>query len=83
MMDINSLAETNPNALAEKLAAPTGIRPPKVDKFQEKLVKAIQDAAKASKEVPKIAVWRKFQTFTVQIDYTVKFGKRFLALFRC
>ncbi len=71
-LDINSLAETNPNMLAESLAASTGRRAPKVDKFQEKLLGAIKDAAKAAKEVPKIG-GADFQSFTVTIDYSVKF----------
>jgi len=71
-VDINTLAATDPNALAEKVAGPTRTKPPKVNKFQEELLKAIEGAAKAAKETPEIGS-TKFQNFSVTIDYSVKF----------
>ena len=70
-MNIDSLAAASPNELAEKVASP-GHTPPKVDQFSEKLVKAIQEAAIAADKVPKMGT-AEFQTFTVEIDYAVKF----------
>jgi hypothetical protein len=71
-IDINTLAATDPNALAERVARPTGSKPPPMQKFQEELLKAIEGAAKAAKDVPEIGP-TKFQNFSVTIDYSVKF----------
>ena len=70
-MNITSLVESSPNSLAKQLTSP-GHSPPEVDQFSQKLVKAIQDAAIAANKVPKMRI-AEFQSFTVEIDYTVKY----------
>jgi len=71
-IDINTLAATDANALAENVARSTGSKAPPMNKFQDELLKAIEGAAKAAKEVPDIGP-TKFQNFSVTIDYSVKF----------
>jgi hypothetical protein len=70
-LDINALAETNPNALAENLSPHRNGRGPDLTEFQKRLVAAIRDAAKAANKVPKLGI-AEFQNFSVEIDYTVK-----------
>lgn len=71
-LDIKAFAEKDVNLLAESIATRSGYRAPNVKKFEESLTKAIDGAAKAAQETPKIG-GAEFQTFAVTIDYSVKF----------
>jgi hypothetical protein len=70
-LDINSLAAISSNELAEKVGPSRRGPSPNVTEFQKKLIAAIRDAAMAAKRVKKLGI-AEFQSFTVQIDYTVK-----------
>jgi hypothetical protein len=71
-LDIEAFAEKDVNMMAESLATRSGYRAPNMKQFEDDLVKAIDGAAKAVRETPNIG-GAEFQTFSVTIDYSVKF----------
>jgi hypothetical protein len=70
-LDLESFAEKDINLLAASVATRSGYQAPNMKKFQDDLTKAIDAAAKAARETPKIG-GAEFQTFAVSIDYSVK-----------
>jgi len=71
-LDIEAFAEKDVNMLAESLATGSGNHAPNMAQFEDSLTKAIDGAAQATRETQNIA-GAEFQTFSVTIDYSVKF----------
>jgi hypothetical protein len=69
-LSFDTLAQTKNSTVVEK-ATPKGGLQPDMDKFEQKLVMAIREAAKASKKVRAIGL-AKFKSFAVTIEYSVK-----------
>jgi hypothetical protein len=79
-LNLEAFADKDVNQLAAAVTERGGYHPPDVKEFQDGLIKAIDGAAKAARETPRIG-GAVFQTFAVTIDYSVKFEGTGSAMF--